>query len=56
MNCARWFVRSGAEILDGPGEFPFGPGGYYAFYFLGPDRLNSRSLTHAAGGAELPSK
>ena len=33
-------VRSlGAEILDGPGEFPFGPGGYYAFYFLGPDRL-----------------
>jgi glyoxylase I family protein len=33
-------VRSlGAEILDGPGEFPFGPGGYYAVYFLGPDRL-----------------
>jgi catechol 2,3-dioxygenase-like lactoylglutathione lyase family enzyme len=33
-------VRSlGAEILDRPGEFPFGPGGYYAFYFLGPDRL-----------------
>lgn len=33
-------VRSlGAEILDGPGEFPFGPGGYYALYFLGPDRL-----------------
>jgi len=33
-------VRSlGAEILDGPGEFPFVPGGYYAFYFLGPDRL-----------------
>jgi catechol 2,3-dioxygenase-like lactoylglutathione lyase family enzyme len=29
----------GAEILDGPGEFPFGPGGYYALYFLGPDRL-----------------
>jgi catechol 2,3-dioxygenase-like lactoylglutathione lyase family enzyme len=28
-----------AEILDGPGEFPFGPGGYYAVYFLGPDRL-----------------
>lgn len=33
-------VRSlGAEILDGPGEFPFGPGGYYALYFLGPDRM-----------------
>ncbi len=31
--------KLGAEILDGPGEFPFGPGGYYAFYFLGPDRL-----------------
>lgn len=29
----------GAEILDGPAEFPFGPGGYYALYFRGPDRL-----------------
>jgi catechol 2,3-dioxygenase-like lactoylglutathione lyase family enzyme len=29
----------GAEILDGPGEFPFGPGGYYAVYFRGPDGL-----------------
>jgi catechol 2,3-dioxygenase-like lactoylglutathione lyase family enzyme len=29
----------GAEVLDGPGEFPFGPGGYYAVYFRGPDRL-----------------
>jgi len=29
----------GAEILDGPGEFPFGLGGYYAVYFRGPDRL-----------------
>jgi catechol 2,3-dioxygenase-like lactoylglutathione lyase family enzyme len=29
----------GAEILDGPGEFPFGPGGYYAVYFRGPDAL-----------------
>lgn len=28
-----------AEVLDGPREFPFGPGGYYAVYFLGPDRL-----------------
>jgi glyoxylase I family protein len=33
-------VRSlGGEILDGPGEFPFGIGGYYAVYFLGPDSL-----------------
>ncbi len=29
----------GGEILEGPGEFPFAIGGYYAFYFLGPDRL-----------------
>jgi catechol 2,3-dioxygenase-like lactoylglutathione lyase family enzyme len=29
----------GGEILAGPGEFPFGPGGYYAVYFRGPDRL-----------------
>ncbi len=27
------------RILDGPGEFPFAVGGYYAFYFLGPDDL-----------------
>ena len=29
----------GGEILDGPGEFGFAVGGYYAVYFLGPDRL-----------------
>jgi hypothetical protein len=30
----------GAEILDGPAEFPYGgPDGWYAAYFLGPDRL-----------------
>ena len=29
----------GAEVLDGPGEFPFALGGYYAVYFRGPDRL-----------------
>ena len=29
----------GGEILDGPGEFPFADGGYYAVYFLGPDRI-----------------
>jgi glyoxylase I family protein len=40
VDQALELVRSlGAEILDGPGEFPFGPGGYYALYFLGPDRL-----------------
>jgi catechol 2,3-dioxygenase-like lactoylglutathione lyase family enzyme len=29
----------GGTLLEGPGEYPFGPGGYYAVYFLGPDRL-----------------
>lgn len=31
----------GAEILDGPGEFPYAEDGlgYYAVYFLGPDHL-----------------
>jgi len=29
----------GAEILDGPGEFPFALGGYYAVYFRGPDGM-----------------
>lgn len=29
----------GGEILDGPGEFPFAENGYYAVYFLGPDRM-----------------
>jgi len=40
VDAAHELVRRlGAEILDGPAEFPFGPGGYYAVYFLGPDRL-----------------
>jgi catechol 2,3-dioxygenase-like lactoylglutathione lyase family enzyme len=29
----------GAEILDGPGEFPFADGGYYAVYVRGPDAM-----------------
>jgi glyoxylase I family protein len=29
----------GAQILDGPGEFPYDPEGWYAVYFLGPDGL-----------------
>ncbi len=32
-------VRLGGQVLDEPGEFPFAVGGYYACYFLGPDRL-----------------
>jgi catechol 2,3-dioxygenase-like lactoylglutathione lyase family enzyme len=30
---------TGCEILDEPAEFGFAVGGYYAFYFLGPDRI-----------------
>jgi hypothetical protein len=26
-------------MLDGPGEFPYDPEGWYAVYFLGPDGL-----------------
>lgn len=36
---AKLIPQIGGTILDGPGEWPFGPGGYYAVYFLGPDRL-----------------
>jgi glyoxylase I family protein len=40
VDAVHALVRTlGAQILDGPGEFPFGPGGYYAVYFLGPDRM-----------------
>ena len=31
--------RLGAKVLDGPGEFPYDPEGWYAVYFLGPDGL-----------------
>ena len=31
--------RIGGLLLEGPGEYPFGPGGYYAVYFTGPDGL-----------------
>jgi len=31
-----------------------GPGGYYAFYFRGPDRLKFEIVHMADGGAELP--
>jgi len=31
--------KIGGTLLEGPGEYPFGPGGYYAVYFTGPDRL-----------------
>lgn len=40
VDALHGLVRNlGAEILDGPAEFPFAPGGYHAVYFRGPDRL-----------------
>jgi catechol 2,3-dioxygenase-like lactoylglutathione lyase family enzyme len=38
-EAAALVQKLGGEILDGPAEFPFAHGGYYAVYFLGPDRL-----------------
>ncbi len=38
-DVATLLPKIGGEILDGPGEFPFAEGGYYAVYFLGPDRM-----------------
>lgn len=35
----RLVCELGAEILEVPAEFGFAKGGYYAFYFLGPDGL-----------------
>ena len=34
-------LELGAKVLDGPGEFPYDDDGlgYYAVYFLGPDRI-----------------
>jgi glyoxylase I family protein len=64
VDAVHQLVRTlGGEILDGPGEFPFGPGGYYAVYFRGPDRLKfevvhmplaeqrARGLGHVARGS-----
>ena len=31
--------KVGGTVLDGPAEFPFGLGGYYAVYFTGPDGI-----------------
>jgi catechol 2,3-dioxygenase-like lactoylglutathione lyase family enzyme len=39
VEVASLVSRLGGVVLDGPAEFPFGIGGYYAVYFLGPDRL-----------------
>ncbi len=36
---ARLVKQLGGTILDGPDEFPFAVGGYYAVYFTGPDGL-----------------
>ncbi len=45
VDAVHQLVRQlGADILDGPGEFPFGPGGYYAVYFRGPDGLKFEAV------------
>ena len=36
---ARFIPTIGGTILEGPGEYPIGPGGYYAVYITGPDSL-----------------
>jgi len=41
---AALVVELGGEILDGPGEFPFAESGYYAVYFLGPDRMKIEAV------------
>jgi catechol 2,3-dioxygenase-like lactoylglutathione lyase family enzyme len=38
-EAARLVVELGGEVMDGPAEFPFGIGGYYALYVRGPDGL-----------------
>jgi glyoxylase I family protein len=38
--------RLGAQILDGPGEFPYDPAGWYAVYFFGPDQLKFEVVHH----------
>jgi glyoxylase I family protein len=43
----------GAEILDGPAEFPYGgPDGWYAVYFLGPDRMKFE-VVHMPGAEKV---
>lgn len=59
--CTNW-PDLGAEILSGPGEFPFGPEGYYAVYFRGPERLKfeivhmllAEQRTRALNAAQKP--
>ncbi len=42
----------GAQILDGPGEFPYDSAGWYAVYFLGPDRIKFE-VVHMPAMAKL---
>lgn len=36
---ANLIPQIGGQILEGPAEYPFGVGGYYAVYFTGPDGM-----------------
>lgn len=51
-DVAALVEQLGGVILDGPGEFPFGVGGYYAVYFLGPDRMKFE-VVHMPALAEI---
>ncbi len=58
---AQLVPHIGGQIVDGPGEWPFGPGGYYAVYFLGADRLKFEVVhmplaERRAGNAEICSR
>lgn len=48
-------VALGAEVLDGPGEFPYSHQGYYAVYFLGPDGVKLE-IVHMPGLAAAVSE
>lgn len=51
----RLVVDMGAEVLDGPGDFPFAHRGYYAVYFLRPDRVKIE-VVHMSGLVEAIEK
>lgn len=48
-------LELGAEVLDGPAEFPFSHQGYYAVYLLGPDRVKLE-VVHMPGLAAAIAK
>src|SRR5258708_6753404 len=47
-QACRLATELGAQILDGPGDFPYDPEGWYAVYFLGPDNLKFEIVYQAS--------